>query len=98
MAEVAKETRDRIDALLAQSVAAWEELPEAESEFADFDEVEKLDYVYEWPLEEERLSKLESYAQDGLMSVRQAEQYEDLKRLVGKNRPVLERIHARLGL
>lgn len=98
MAEVARTTRDRIDALLEQSFAAWEELPEVEGEFDDFDEIERLDYVHEWALEEERVERLEACARDGLMSARQIERYEDLKKLVERNRPVIERLHARLGL
>lgn len=59
MAEVGSATRERIELLLSQALGAYEELPEVAREIQTWDEAERLSYVYDWVLLEQRVEELE---------------------------------------
>ena len=84
--------RQRIDLLLGLSEEAWGELPEIEAEIDGWDLLDQLDVTESWALEEAFLDRLEAYKEEGAMNEGQLARYEELKDLVARNRPVIERI------
>ena len=65
---------------------------EAASQIDSWDLLGQLSYTEEWPLEFDRLARLEDYAQGGYMTDEQFAKHRRLRKLVAKNRPILERI------
>lgn len=59
MAEVGSATQERIDLLLAQALSAYEELPEVVRNIQDWSDAERMSYVYDWFLLEQRVEELE---------------------------------------
>lgn len=59
MAEVGSATRERIDLLLAQALGAYEELPRVVRKIRDWNDAERMSYVYDWFLMEQRMEELE---------------------------------------
>jgi hypothetical protein len=94
MAQVAHSTQRQIDRLLARSFDEWQELPEVEGAIDGWEQIDQIVYVEEWTLAEERLIRLERYADDGLLTPEQTARHNDLKRLVAQNRPIIERLRA----
>jgi len=92
--QVASTIHDRINRLLDLSIARWDSLPEVEAEIDGWDLLEQIDFVEEWTLEEERLKRLEGFAAAGLLTPDQDARYEQLKRLVTQNRPIIARLRA----
>ncbi len=74
------------------SLWQWDRLSEIEAEIDGWDLLDQLDFIEEWPLEEERLLRLEGHAAEGAMTPDQRQRYEDLKRLVAQNRPIIRRL------
>lgn len=83
---------DKVEGILELSEYQWGRLPEVEIEIDSWEHAEQVDFIEEWPLEEVRLKKLESYAKDGLLNDKQMARYEQLKRTVVKNRPIIRRL------
>lgn len=94
MAEVANKSRS-IDSDLDWSLDAWNELPKVAGELPFWEPFERLGYLYEWPLEEERLSELRAYARDGILGPKQADRLRELEGLVEENRPIIEDLQQR---
>jgi hypothetical protein len=94
MAQVAQGTHRQIEHLLARAFAEWEEVPAVETEIDGWDLLDQIVYVEEWTLAEERLLRLERFAAEGALTDAQAVRYNDLKRLVAQNRPIIERLRA----
>lgn len=92
MAQVRSQVHQDVDRLLEQSLAAWQSLPEVEAEIDQWDLIEQLDYVEEWPIEEDRLAELEHYAAHGVLTPDQLARHEELKRIVQENRPIIRRL------
>lgn len=87
-------THADIEQLLGNAVRTWESLPEVEAEIERWDLLERIDFVEEWTLEEERLRWLECYVADGLLTDEQIARYRELGRLVVRNRPIITRLRA----
>lgn len=83
MAKVAGATEKRLDLLLDSSSDAYEELPEVATEIKDWNDGERMGYVYDWFLVEERLKELERDATR--MNPDQRRRYDRLKELIKKN-------------
>lgn len=81
-----------IDRTLKRSLAAWSELPRIAEEIEGWDEIERIDFVHDWPLQEMRLERLRGYAGEGdeLMTEEQWGRYWELEELVARNRPIIE--------
>ncbi len=78
------------------SLWQWGRLPEIEIEIDGWNLLDQLDFILgfieEWPLEEGRLLRLEGHVAEGAMTPDQRQRYEDLKRLVARNRPIIRRL------
>jgi hypothetical protein len=83
MAKVAGTTEKRLDLLLDSSSDAYEELPEVAAEIKGWNDGERMGYVYDWFLVEERLKELERDATK--MNSDQRRRYDRLKELIKKN-------------
>lgn len=83
MAKVADTTEKRLDLLLDSSSEAYEELPVVAAEIKGWNDGERMGYVYDWFLVEERLKELEREATK--MNPDQHRRYDRLKELIKKN-------------
>ncbi|MFL5201554.1 MAG: hypothetical protein ACJ8B9_05610 [Microvirga sp.] len=92
MAHVGRATHVDIDHLLDRAIAGWEELTEVEQEIDGWDLIDQIVFIEEWPLEEERLRRLARYAQADDLTEGQRLRYEDLLRLVERQRPIITRL------
>lgn len=90
--KVSETDSEYIDKLLYLSSANWKELPKVESEIDEWDQIDQIVFIEEWPLEEMRLKSLERYAREGHMTEDQLARYEELKKLVARNRPIIQKL------
>ena len=81
-----------MDHLLKWSVAAWEGLTEVEREIDGWDLIDQIVFIEEWPLEEERLRRLAQHVRANDLTEAQRVRYEDLLKLVERQRPIIERL------
>jgi hypothetical protein len=80
------------DAALEYSLRAWDALPGVAEEISSWEPDDRIDFVYEWPLEEQRLLRLHTQATSGRMTEEQLERYHELEDVVERNRPIIEEI------
>lgn len=87
MVEVAKsaEQQRRVDLLLNSSERAYEDLAEVVPAIRDWDDSERMGYVYDWLAHEERMRALGSPASQAVMTPEQRRRYEAVKRLAQEN-------------
>ncbi len=90
--KIAETDSEYVDKSLYLSRASWEELPRVEAEIDDWEQIDQILFIEEWPLEEQRLKRLERYAQEGHMTEDQLARYEELKKIVATNRPIIHRL------
>ncbi|MCA1718478.1 MAG: hypothetical protein LC781_17190 [Actinobacteria bacterium] len=88
MAKVGSATQERIDLLLAQALGAYEELPEVVREIHGWSDVERMSYVYDWFLLEQRVEELERSS--AKMNPKQRRRLEDLRNAVKSHRDEAE--------
>jgi hypothetical protein len=79
MAQVTQAVSQDIEKLLDLLVWQWERLPEVESEIDTWDLMEQLNFIEEWPLEEDRLMQLKRYVDDGLLNLSQRNRFAALE-------------------
>jgi hypothetical protein len=72
--------------------ASWKRLPQVEKEFSSWHPEDQEVFVLEWSIEDDRLRRLEASFKRGAMTEEQAARYADLKTLVSRNRPIIERL------
>lgn len=77
---------------LAYLERAWRKLPDVERRWGEMHEPERLDFVLEWGIKEDRLSQLEAWVAEGLLTPEQMARYRELQALVEKHRPIVERL------
>jgi hypothetical protein len=92
MAQVATGVSERIELVLNISLEAWKGLPEAEATIDEWDLIDQIVYIEEWPLEEERLRELAEYRAEGAMSLEQKRRHDELLSVVEQNRPIIRRL------
>jgi hypothetical protein len=78
--------------LLAVSEVRWRWLAEIETEFDDWHPDDREAFVVDWPVEDERLEDIEAYYEAGVMTEEQAARYEELKKIVARNRLIIDRL------
>jgi hypothetical protein len=78
--------------VLEDAAEIWSSLPEVERRLDELDYFEALPYLEEWALQEQRLKRLERHYQAGDMIPKQQRRYEELLEIVGRNRPIVERL------
>ncbi len=94
MAQTLTRVQQDIERQLELSLWQWRRLPAIEAEIDGWDLLDQLHFTEEWPLEEERLLRLERYAAAGEMTGDQRARYDKLTGLVKQSRPVIQRLLA----
>lgn len=96
MATLARDRRadERIDAFLAYCLREWEALPDVADEWAEWGDLERLEFATEWPIREDRLDQLRQWAEQELLTGPQREHYDRLLKGVAEHRPTLSRLLA----
>jgi hypothetical protein len=84
----------QIDHVLAVLTRQWLAIPEVVATWATWDELDRLDFVLEWPLREIKLHQLEAWVAEGHLTAAQREQFTELRQLIQRHRPTLERLLA----
>jgi len=95
VAHVVRDTTksDKVDRyFLDYLFAEWEDLPEVEREWPTWEEPSRLLFVLEWPMREDRLATLRQWVADGLLTGKQLGRYRELKALIERHRPIVERL------
>ncbi len=92
MAAVARDQQlnARMDAFLEYCLREWESLPQVASEWEAWGSLERLEFVMEWPLREDRLGQLREHARQGHLTASQRRQFKRLQQLVAEHEPRLE--------
>ena len=90
MAYVANQQLTRIDPYLDYLFAEWAHVPEVAKEWADWDEPDRLLFVLEWPIKEDRLAQLRGWVAEGALTPEQMARYHELLALVERHRRILE--------
>ncbi len=93
MVQVAISTQQHIDLLLSGLLETWKHLPEVIETIDQWDIVDQIIYVEEWPLVEQRLKTLEEYASEGPVSLGQTNRYDALLQLVERHRPLVAQLY-----
>jgi len=70
----------------------WLRLPETERCWGAMEEMERLDFVLEWPIKEDRLAQLDAWVAEGVLTPEQMGRYRELQALVDRHRPIVERL------
>ena len=70
----------------------WGRLPRIEAEWASWEEPDRLVFVLEWPMQEDRLQIVEGWAAEGALTPEQLVRLERLRTLVREHRPIVERL------
>lgn len=96
MATLARHARlaERIDAYLTYSIKEWGAIPEIADEWNEWSDGDRLEFALEWPIRDDRLAQLTSWAKQGLLGPEQRGRYERLLILVSAQRPTLDRLFA----
>lgn len=91
MAQVISETnlKVRIEDFLQYLLREWQDLPWVASEWDSWEEHERLNFVLEWPIREDRLQQLRQWERAGMLNLEQRERYERLLDLVEQHRQTL---------
>ena len=94
MAQVAQDPqlRERIESYLSYLTEEREALPEIAAEWDEWEDLDQLDFVLEWPIREGRLRQLQQWAAQGVLTPTQRMGYEALLQLVTEHRFLLERL------
>jgi hypothetical protein len=92
MAQVTHSVHQHINLMLGILEDQWGRLPQVEAEIDGWDLLEQLDFIEEWPLEEERLRQIEKHRVEGELTEEQLARYEALKPIIARNRPIIRRL------
>jgi hypothetical protein len=83
-----------IDQSLDYLTGEWKAVPKIAADWDDRDELERLDFVVEWPLREDRLLLLKQWHREGVLSASQLQRFSELQHLIERHRTTLERLLA----
>lgn len=85
-------TKEEVERTLRMAEYQWTRLPDVEAGIANWDQLDQILFIEEWPLEEQRLKRLQKFADEGAFDNGQQVRYERLKRTVARNRPIIQRL------
>jgi hypothetical protein len=84
----------RIDHALDYLIRQWLAIPEVVSTWETWDELDRLDFVLEWPVRESRLNQLRQWRDEGQLSIQQLKRFAALERLIRRHRAAVDRLLA----
>jgi hypothetical protein len=88
------QVHDRVDNYLNYLERDWSVPPEVADEWLEMEEHERLDFVLEWPIREDRWLQLQQWAEQDLLTPEQRRRYDSLGELITQHRPLIERLLA----
>jgi hypothetical protein len=96
MAQVALQERHTqlIDDYLEYLLREWQMLDWVAAEWDSWEEHERLNFVVEWPIREDRLRQLHRWKEQGLFSPKQQREYDRLHGMIEQQRSTLDRLLA----
>jgi hypothetical protein len=96
MAYVADKTKTAvlIDHYLGYLWSEWNAVPQVAEDWDTWTEYERLDFVLEWPIREDRLGFLRRWSDHGKMTEEQRLQFNNLLTVISRNRPTIDRLLA----
>ena len=83
-----------VESYLTYLLREWEAVPEVAAEWDDWEEHERLDFVLEWPIREDRWLELKRWASQGQLTPVQCARYDALSALIARHRPIIDRLLA----
>lgn len=91
MASVVRNPRTEtwIDRSLDLLTSEWAAIPELAGRWTAWDEEDRLDFVLEWPLREDRLRLLRQWHAEGRLTETQRRRYDALQALVQQHQETL---------
>ncbi len=95
MAQLVRTVHQRIDLILDILEEQWGRLPNVEATIDEWDLIDQIVFIEEWPLEEQRLDEMEAYVAEDALAKEQMIRCEELKRVVRRNRPIIYRLQRR---
>lgn len=81
-----------IDELLDNLTYSWRRIPDVATTFSTWDELERLDFIMEWPIQEDDLERLTEPIAAGQITAEQRRRFDALLCLIEENRPMLDRL------
>ena len=87
-------TSSRIDHVLAVLTRQWNAIPEVVCTWESWDELDRLDFVIEWPIREMQLKQLRQWQDEGQLSSHQRQRFAELERLIQEHRAAVDRLLA----
>lgn len=81
-----------IDELLDGLEFHWRRLPDVAARFSDWDDMERLDFIMEWPLQEDDLELLSELIAEGNPTAELSDRFDKLLGVVERNRSILDRL------
>jgi hypothetical protein len=96
MAQVMQEARTKawIDEDLDYLLREWSAIPDVARQWDDWDELDRLVFVLEWPLRVDRLMRLEYWDERRALTAEQQARYRQLHDLIARHRTTLDRLLA----
>jgi hypothetical protein len=96
MAQVAapRDVSVRIDDYLTYLTNVMDDLIEIDAEWDSLDDIEQLDFIFEWDIKRDRLDQLGDWDRQGLLSSAQRQRYWNLQKVLEQRRPILNRLLA----
>ena len=79
-----------IDDYLQYLIREWSLLPWVASEWNEWEEHERLNFVLEWPIREDRLLQLRRWQERGLMTSEQQKEFGQLNGLIERHQEMLD--------
>jgi hypothetical protein len=92
MAQVVQEARTRalIEEDLDYLLREWSAIPDVARGWNNWEELDRLVFVLEWPLRVDRMMRLEYWAEQGALSDTQQVRYDELRELIGRHQSTLD--------
>ena len=92
MAQVAHVSRPerRVNHDIGRLLAFWRTVPEFDAEWPEWDEDSRENFRIEWTIDRERLERVSTAANDGILNERQQRDWQELQQLVETHRATVE--------
>jgi hypothetical protein len=81
-----------IDDYIAYLIREWQAIPEVAAAWDQFEEPDRLDFVLEWPIKEDRLQMLRRWAKTEAMTPDQCGRFAELLEIVDRQKPLLQQL------
>ena len=84
----------RIDDYSTYLFNVMNDLPEIDAGWDSGDDIEQLDFVFEWDIKRDRLGQLADWEKPGLLTSSHLQRYRHLLEVLDQRRPILDRLLA----